>query len=223
MAQIIPAILATSEKDFLEKIEKVREVATMVHIDVMDGIFVDTLTWAPPERMRKILGDLPFEAHLMVTDPEHAAMVWLAAGARRVFVHAEATPREALIIRSADRPDRIGLVLNPGTPVSRVLGSLGYLRSVLIMGVTPGKSGQQFQPAVIGKIAELKKMKPSLNITVDGGVNPENAGMLVKAGADTLVAATALTNSPDPMLAAARFVEALNQDNPGAPAPEPAV
>ena len=138
MAQIIPAILATNEKEFLEKIKKVREVATMVHIDVMDGVFVDTLTWAPPDQMRKILGDLPFEAHLMVADPEHTAMVWLAAGARRVFVHAEATPRGGLIIRSAERPERVGLVLNPGTPVSRILGSLGYLNSVLIMGVAPG-------------------------------------------------------------------------------------
>lgn len=219
MAQIIPAILATSEEEFLAKIEKVRDVAAMVHIDVMDGVFVDTLTWAPPERMRRMLGDLPFVVHLMVAEPEHAAVVWLAAGARRVFVHAEATGREGLIIRSAARPESVGLVLNPETPASRVIPSLPHLHAVLVMGVTPGKSGQQFQPAVVEKIAELKKLKPSLSITVDGGVKPENAAMLVRAGADFLAAASALTDSPDPMLAAGKFVEALNQNNPGAPAP----
>jgi ribulose-phosphate 3-epimerase len=223
MAQIIPAILATSEAEFREKIDKVRDVAAMVHIDVMDGVFVDTVTWTPPEKMKKILGDLPFEAHLMVAEPEHAAVVWLAAGARRVFVHAEATNREGLIIRSAPRPESVGLVLNPETPVSRVLASLPYLQAVLVMGVNPGKSGQEFQPAITEKIAALKKLKPSLVITVDGGVKPENAALLVKAGADILAAATALTDSPDPMLAAAKFVEALNQNNPGAPAPKTAI
>jgi len=212
MTKIIPAILAKSEEEFRSKIVKVRSLATSVHIDVMDGYFVNNTTWAAPEKMREIMGDLPFEAHLMVADPEHSVMVWLAAGARRVYFHAEATNRDELIVKVAeDKADRIGIAVNPDTPLSRLTHTIDRLHSVLVMGVVPGRSGQLFQPIAVEKVQALKNLRPSLRIAVDGGVNPENAGILVKAGADALVAASALTDAPDPALAWDKFKEAIKR------------
>ncbi len=209
MPQIIPAILAATEEEFRQKVERVRPFATFVHIDVMDGIFVNNTTWAAPEKMKEILGDLDFEAHLMVAEPEHPAMVWLAAGASRVFFHAEATTRDELIVRSAEgKADRVGIAINPDTPLSRLSHNIDFFRAVMVMGVAPGRSGQPFQPITLEKIAMLKQLRPSLEIYVDGGVKPTNVTELFAAGADNLVVGSALTEAPDPARAWKQFREA---------------
>lgn len=202
MIQVIPAILAKTEEEFRQKVEKVRPFATLVHVDVMDGSFVDHKTWAAPEKMKTILGDLPFEAHLMVSEPEHATMVWLAAGASRVFFHAEATTQDDLIVRAAEKmSDKIGIAINPETPLSRLSHNIDLFRSVMVMGVSPGRSGQPLQPITAEKIATLKQLRPSVNICVDGGVKPENIGQLIQAGADSLAVGSALTDTPNPQRA----------------------
>jgi len=212
MIEIVPAILAKTEEEFREKIEIARSLSNIVHIDVMDGKFVKETTWAVPEKMKEILGDLAFEAHLMTSEPEHEAMVWLAAGASRVYYHAEASARDELILKSAlDRSDRVGIAINPDTPLSRITHVIDRLQRVLVMGVTPGRSGQPFQPIAVEKIAALKNLRPSLKIAVDGGIRPENAAALVRAGADALIAATALTDAKEPMLAVAKFKEIIDE------------
>jgi len=202
MPQIIPAILAATEEEFRQKVDRVKSFATLVHIDVMDGFFVNNTTWAEPEKMKNILGDLPFEAHLMVAAPEHLVMVWLAAGASRVFFHAESTTRDELIVRSAEgQAGRVGITINPETPLSRLSHNIDLFQSVMVMGVTPGKSGQSFQPIAAEKIAALRQLRPSLDIYVDGGVKTGNVDRLIKAGVNSLVIGSALTDAPDPLQA----------------------
>lgn len=208
MVEILPAILAHDEAEFRTKIDRVRPLGVPLHIDVMDGIFVKNTTWAPPDKLRLLLEDVPFEVHLMVSNPEHAVPVWLACGAYRAIFHAEATTREALICRAtADDCGKISMAINPDTPVSRVTPMLNTLIEVVVMGVTPGWSGQAFQEIALEKIRTLKSLRPSLMVTVDGGVKPENAAGIVAAGADRLVAGSALTDHPDP---AAAFLKLKN-------------
>jgi ribulose-phosphate 3-epimerase len=212
MTEIIPAILAKDERAFIEKIERVRALGLMLHIDVMDGEFVPEKTWAPPERMREILGDTPFEAHLMVAAPEHLVPVWLAAGATRVIFHAEATTRESLICRiNTDECKKLAIAINPDTPVSRITDDLlATFRQVMVMDVTPGRSGQKFQKIALEKIKALRELKPDLLIAVDGGVKSDNAAALIEAGADVLVIGSALTDAPDPSLALLKFRTAID-------------
>jgi ribulose-phosphate 3-epimerase len=171
----------------------------MLHVDVMDGIFVKNTTWSPPDRMRVLLEGIPFEAHLMVSNPEHAAPIWLACGASRVIFHVEATTKESLICRAtAEECENLALAINPDTPISRLTHLLDTFKQVMVMGVTPGWSGQPFQQIALEKIAMLKSLRPSLKVIVDGGVNTGNAAGIVAAGADVLVSGSALTEHPDP-------------------------
>jgi ribulose-phosphate 3-epimerase len=212
MTQVIPTILAKDEQEFLAKLARVRGFAPMVHIDVMDGIFVPQKTWAPPEQMHHLLGGLPFEAHLMVSEPEHAVPVWLAAGASRVIFHAEASERESLIWRATDdRCSRLSLAINPETPISRLTADLECFRHVTVMAVTPGKSGQRFQEIAIEKVRALKELRPGLEIAVDGGVKPGNCAAIAAAGADFLMAGSAITDASDPEAAYREFLAVLEK------------
>jgi ribulose-phosphate 3-epimerase len=209
---ILPAILATDENDFREKAARVFGLGLPVHVDVMDGNFVPGTSWAVPELMKKILGDLPFEAHLMVSNPEHLVPVWLAAGAARVYYHAESTHADPYIVRSIV-PDgvRLGVAINPETPVSRIIPLLEDIGNVLVMGVNPGKQGQPFQHIALEKVAAIRGARPAVMIGVDGGVKPEIAKAALDAGADMIVAGSALTNQPSPAEALRLFQDALGQ------------
>jgi ribulose-phosphate 3-epimerase len=210
MTEIHPAILATDEEEFRRKVNLVRAFGAPLHIDVMDGVFVPQKTWAPADRMRELLDGIPFEAHLMVSNPEHLVPIWLACGASKVHFHAEATKRDSLICRAtAEQCVDVGIALNPETPVSRVTAELKAYNRLMVMGVKPGMSGQPFQDIALEKMRMLRGLKPSVVITVDGGVKPENARMLADAGADVLVVGSALTEAADPITAYGRFKDAL--------------
>lgn len=210
MVEIIPAILAASEEEFRTKVEKVRALGLSLHIDVMDGAFVPNVTWAPVDRMKEILGEISFDAHLMVANPEHAVPVWVAAGARHIIFHAESTTHESMICRATDaRCVDIGIALNPDTPISRISAEAHELHRVMTLGVTPGRSGQPFQDITIEKIRAIKSLNAALHVSVDGGVKPENARALADAGADALVVGSALTDQADPQMALLKFREAL--------------
>jgi ribulose-phosphate 3-epimerase len=177
-----------------------------LHLDVMDGVFVNNTTWAPPERMHEILAGIPYEAHLMVANPEHAVPVWVAAGAKRVIYHRESTQHDRFIIDSiADGPNNrhLSIAINPTTSVASISKYLNDLESVLVMAVTPGWSGQALDADVIDKVRELKRINPSLRVGVDGGVKVENVRSLKEAGADFVVATSALTDASDPQAALA--------------------
>ena len=172
-AELIPSLLVPDEATFRARTALLEDVAQVVHIDVMDGIFVANTAWADPAAIRNM--HLPFviEVHLMVTHPERVVDDWIMAGARRVFVHVEApgNPLAAVeAMRAAGREG--GLAINPETPVAQIADILAELDAVLVMGVKPGWSGQAFQSVALGKVAELKRLRPDLRVGVDGGVTP---------------------------------------------------
>lgn len=197
MVEIIPAILARSEVEFRAKIAVVGTRAKTVQIDVMDGVFVPNRTWADPAAVARMRLPYAIEAHLMVADPLPAAHAWIAAGARRIFVHVEAEGWGGAVeaARAAGREG--GAAVNPETPLDAVMAVAEELDAVLVMGVAPGWSGQRFDPVAVDRVALLRSRYPRLRIEVDGGVSAATAPALAAAGADGLVAASALFGAED--------------------------
>ena len=186
--------------------------ADMIHVDVMDGHFVPPITIGPVvvEALRRVTA-LPLDVHLMVEQPERHLEAFADAGATSISIHPEATvhPHRALgRIRALGV--QAGLALNPGT-LPEACAWLGeVLDFVLIMSVNPGYSGQPFLPEVLPKIARVRALLPNrpLWISIDGGISPHTAGKAVAAGADVLVAATAIFDAPEGIEAAAARLRA---------------
>src|SRR5215813_5992718 len=197
--RIAPSILSA---DFAQLGEEVRAVgaagADWIHVDVMDGHFVPNLTVGP--MVVKALRPhtrLPFDVHLMITPVDPMVPAYADAGADVISFHPEAGPhvhRTIQLIKSHGK--KAGCVLNPATPPSAIEYVLGNLDLVLVMSVNPGFGGQAFIESQVAKIATLRKMIDALgkpiHLEVDGGVNHETARQCIKAGADVLVAGTAV-------------------------------
>jgi len=172
--------------------------ADMIHVDVMDGHFVPNLTIGPPiiKSLRKYT-NLPFDVHLMI-DPVHKYIKNYAdAGADIITIHPEATENlidSIELIESFNK--KIGVSLNPDTPIKAIEDILSKIHLVLIMSVFPGFGGQKFMPEVLNKIKDLNKIKIDkkldFNIEVDGGINFENSKLVIDAGADILVSGTTI-------------------------------
>ncbi|OIO52195.1 hypothetical protein COY93_02355 [Candidatus Uhrbacteria bacterium CG_4_10_14_0_8_um_filter_58_22] len=197
--EICPSILAASQDEFARKVERVRCLGLTIHVDLTDGIFVPQRSWADPLLVEECADGLKYGAHLMVDDPEHEVPIWLVSGAERVYFHAESTHRQDLIIRTVNDPHRIGLALNPRTPVSDIAPFLDHIASVLVMSVEPGRSGQDFQPDILRKIRTIRGLCPDMHIMVDGGIKLHNIADVAAAGADAVAVGSALTDSPDPV------------------------
>ncbi|MEA3248941.1 MAG: hypothetical protein U9Q03_01115 [Patescibacteria group bacterium] len=209
--EIYPAILAKDEAEFRRKVEHVRPLGLTVHVDVMDGRFVEAKTWASVDSVMSIMEDLPFHAHMMVADPEHSVPVWAVSGAERVYFHIESTHREDLIIRSVADCSELGITLNPDTPTLKIVPWLDRFVSVMVMGVKPGRSGQEFQSITLDKIREIKKLRPNMHVIVDGGVNPSNIVAIARSGADAVVTGSAVTDQEDPIAAVEAFERELRK------------
>ncbi len=205
MVKIAPSILSADFGNLGEEIRKVESAgADLIHIDVMDGHFVPNITVGPlvVKACRKITR-LPLDVHLMIENPGRYIPQFAAAGADIITVQVEASGnigRDIALIRQHQA--KPGLVINPATPADTVLRYLEKLDMVLVMSVNPGFEGQSFMPAVLPKISALKKRANELGldqlaIEVDGGVNLETAGAAVKAGADVLVAGSAIFYAAD--------------------------
>jgi ribulose-phosphate 3-epimerase len=174
--------------------------ADVLHLDVMDGHFVPNLSYGPMviERMRE-LTDLPFDAHLMISDPARYLDDFLNAGCDWVTFHVEAVPEPApLLRRIRDRGAVAGISLNPGTPVATVLPVLGECDLVLVMSVEPGFGGQSFMPRVLDKVRRIAERRGSGPlISIDGGIGPETIAAAADAGADVFVAGSAIFDTGD--------------------------
>ena len=199
--RLAPSILSA---DFARLGEQVAEAeaagADYIHIDVMDGHFVPNLTIGPMvvEALRSRT-HLPLDVHLMITEPERWVGDYAAAGAQYVTFHAEATPhlhRTIQLIK--ERGVRAGISLNPGTPPSAIEEVLPLVDLVLVMSVNPGWGGQSFIPSSLLKLVKLRHMlddiKSTAELEVDGGVNAQTAQAVISAGADVLVAGSAVFN-----------------------------
>lgn len=211
MTKIIPAILAKSKEKFLSKLELVRDFAPEVQVDVMDGLFVDNTTWADTEEIAKM--PLPaYEVHLMVRNPKAVVSAWAKAGARRIIFHFEAAEDALEVIREIKSLGcEAGIAINPETQVELIADLLGELDVVLVMGVEPGWSGQEFQAVITQKVAQIRGINSKIGIEVDGGVSVENASVLARAGATGLVVASAVFSAPSPKAAYENLLTKANE------------
>lgn len=204
MIKIAPSILSA---DFAELGPEIRRVeaagADLIHIDVMDGHFVPNLTIGPPvvAALRKV-SRLPFDVHLMVNNPQDMLSAFIKAGADIVTVHAEVAPHLHRLIQTIkEQGVKAGVSLNPSTPLSAVEEVLDIVDMVLIMSVNPGFGGQKFIPGAVDKIRRLREMITArghkVDIEVDGGVNADTARQVTEAGANILVAGSAVYCAAD--------------------------
>ncbi|MEH6940499.1 ribulose-phosphate 3-epimerase [Bacillus sp. JJ722] len=204
MVKIAPSILSA---DFAKLGEEIKDVelggADYIHVDVMDGHFVPNITIGPliVEAIRPIT-KLPLDVHLMIENPDTYIEAFANAGADYITVHVEACKhlhRTISLIKSLGV--KAGVVLNPATPVSTIQHVIKDIDMVLLMSVNPGFGGQSFIPEVLPKIRSVKEMadqfNPTLEIEIDGGVNVETAKLCIEAGANVLVAGSAVYNQSD--------------------------
>lgn len=202
MVKIAPSILSA---DFARLAEEIKDVerggADYIHVDVMDGHFVPNITIGPliVDAIRPVT-KLPLDVHLMIENPDQYIEQFAKAGADYITVHVEACRhlhRTIQLIKSFGV--KAGVVLNPATPVESIQHIIEEVDMVLLMTVNPGFGGQKFISSVLPKITAVKKMAEErgldIEIEVDGGVNPETAKLCVEAGANVLVAGSAIYNA----------------------------
>lgn len=202
---ISPSLLAADFGNLARDVEMLnRSSADWMHLDVMDGVFVPNISFGFPV-MQAIanVARKPLDVHLMTVQPERYIENVKDLGARIMNVHVEASPHLHRTIQQIHSAGMLaGATLNPSTPVEMLEDVIEDLDLVLIMSVNPGFGGQKFIERSLKKVEKLRSMIDSCGsgalIEVDGGVNVDNAPLLVKAGADALVAGSAVFNAPDP-------------------------
>lgn len=203
MIKISPSILSADFSNLGRDVAKVKE-AEWIHVDVMDGHFVPNITIGPfiVKALRKIT-DKFLDVHLMIENPEKYVESFAEAGADLITVHAEACKNlEGLIELIRKNNCKAGVSIKPKTGVKDIESVLDKVDLVIVMTVEPGFGGQKFMPEVVPKIRELKslvnKRNLPLEIEVDGGVNRDNCSEIAEAGADVLVAGSAIFGSENP-------------------------
>ena len=211
--RIAPSLLSA---DFARLADEVGEVeragADLLHLDLMDGHFVPNLTFGPP-LVKALVGHcgIPLDAHLMVTDPDELVPALADSGVSRVSVHVETCPHlHRTLAGIREHGMSAGVAVNPATPLEYVEAALDWVDFVLVMSVNPGFGGQEFIPESTERVRRLRAASEALDIAVDGGVDARTAPLLVKAGATTLVAGSAVFGTPDRRAAIAALRSAVD-------------
>lgn len=217
MVEIAPSILSADFTRLGEQIAAIEHAgAAYVHVDVMDGHFVPNLTIGPfiVEWVRRTT-TLPIDAHLMIENPDNFIGAFAEAGVNMISVHPEATyhlHRTISYIHQAGC--QAGVVLNPATPLAMIEEVLNDVDYVLVMSVNPGFGGQKFIPSTLDKLRRLRTMIQTsgskARIEIDGGIGIENAAAVVAAGAEILVAGSAVFGKPDPAKALRELLDAAS-------------
>lgn len=205
MIRICPSILNADRQNLPSEIARISQQSDLLHLDVMDNIFVPNFTFTFGESAR-IIADcpIPVDSHLMIADPDEQAHLYARAGSRSVTFHYESSSNPLQTIsKIADEGARVGVALKPGTPFQKIAGFLDRIDMVLIMTVEPGFGGQSFMVDMMDKVKEARaeideRFFGKIWLQVDGGISLETIAMAVQSGADTFVAGSAVFKSENP-------------------------
>ena len=213
VVKLAPSILSADFSQLAAEVERVTPEADLLHVDVMDGHFVPNLTIGPPVvKSLRPRTDLYLDCHLMVDNPGDLLDDFAAAGADGITIHVELGDPRPLFARIRELGVRVGLTHNPDTPLEAVEPYLEEIDTLLFMSVFPGFGGQAFIPSVLDKVAEARRVVDErglpVELEIDGGIGPDTAREAIVAGADILVAGSAIFHADDP-LAAARRIRAV--------------
>jgi len=197
---IAPSVLSANLGKLQEEVESIEPFADWIQIDVMDGQFVDNLSFGAPV-IKNLQTKLLIDAHLMVEDPQERIEEFLDAGAKHITFHAEAVQesnaRKDLIKVIRDGGATVGIAINPETPLSEVEDMLSEVDLLLVMSVHPGFGGQEFIDDVLEKVSAARAKFPDLMIQMDGGVDDQTAPKCIAAGANNLVAGSFIFEASD--------------------------
>ena len=215
MRIVAPSILSADFGNLERDIKMIdRSQAEWVHIDVMDGVFVPNISFGFPvmKPVRKATSKV-LDVHLMIVEPEKYVKRFVEAGADYVTFHYEATEKiEECINITREAGAKVGISIKPATPVSVLKDILAKVDLVLVMSVEPGFGGQSFMPDSLDKVRELAAIKRELGldyiIEIDGGISSQNAGEVFAAGAEALVAGSAVFGAADPEAEIVKMLEA---------------
>ena len=202
--RIAPSILSADFGRLAEEVVAAEEGgADWIHVDVMDGHFVPNITLGPAiTRAVRSATDLPVDVHLMIEDPDRHLEAFADAGADWISVHQEACPHlHRTVVRIRELGARPGVVVNPATAVETLTEVVPFVDLVLVMSVNPGFGGQSFIPTSVDKVRRVRELlarssRDGVALEVDGGISPDTAGEVVAAGADVLVAGSAVYGDP---------------------------
>ncbi len=206
MTQVAPSLLSADFAHLGRDVEMLNNSdAAMLHIDVMDGVFVPNISFGfPVMKYIQKLATKPLDVHLMIVDPQRYVSQVRDCGAEYMNVHYEAcTHLHRVVQQIKDAGMKAAVTLNPATPVELLTDIVADLDMVLLMSVNPGFGGQKFIPNTLAKLRRLKKLITESGshaiVEIDGGVNLETGAALVKEGADVLVAGSFVFSAPDPV------------------------
>ncbi len=191
--KIAPSILSADRSRINSEINEVEKYSDLIHVDIMDGIFVPPVT-IDSDFVKKIKTKVPLDVHLMVHEPSHSYIKgFIDAGAYSITIHAEAckNPADQLNFIKKNKI-KSAISVKPNTPLENIKKYLGMVDMVLIMTVEPGWAGQKFMQETMPKIRELRKLMPKLDIEVDGGINSMTARIAYDEGANVFVAGTSI-------------------------------
>ena len=198
MVEIAPSMLGADFGDMRRAAELVAPESGYLHMDVMDGHFVPNLTMGS-DLVKSLKGIAPLDVHLMITDPCDFIDDFSEAGAEIISIHIEANNPSKAIDLIKEKNIKAGIALNPSTPEDAIDFVVDKVDLILVMSVEPGYCGQSFHETSIERVRNYKEKYPDKLIEVDGGVSPSNSKKLIEAGADILVAGSAVFNSEDPI------------------------
>ena len=201
MIEVIPAIIGKNITEIAQKILLVAPYVRWVQIDVSDGIFTPNTTWNRPEELKKITAEVSLELHLMVANPAEHMSDWIASGAKRIIVHVDSASNYDQINTMADMAKSkgvsLGIALSLEVQPETVKNLVPLADLVLLLAVSPGFSGQQFDESILEKIRYLRRIFPDVIIEIDGGITPPVAKKCVAAGANMLVSSSYIFGAPN--------------------------